>query len=411
MHFFFFPTMIISVQFLEGGPESARISPDAAGDILRSAFDRLPIGNILLGWNLPMPIVEACAQECAKRHADLYRWHPLLTGDGVFTPRSEWRTIGPDGNAVSDSKARDEFTFVCPNRPAAREAVLRHLEDALSSGIYQGVFLDRIRFPSPAENPSRSLSCFCEECARAAESAGVDLAVVRQDFKRLRETPGGKREAVSTLLLAARKTQSSDGGLDRWMDFRSRSVTAIVNDAADLARSRGLKVGLDCFSPTLAPMVGQNLAELAASCDWIKGMTYIRAFGPASIPFEILGWADWILSADDKDESRAMAFLAGAAGWNLPSTREAIRRSGLPSTILAEEIARGRTACACPFLAGVELVEIPGVAELDPQRVRADLETLLAAAPDGMVLSWDLRHIPPERMDLVRRLFTRPIDS
>jgi hypothetical protein len=408
---FFLPAMIISVQFLEGGPDSARIAPDRARELLRSAFGRLPIDNILLGWNLPAPIVEACAAECSKQHADLYLWHPLLTGDGVFTPRPEWRTLGVSGNSISDSKARDEFTFVCPNRPAAREAVLRHLDDSLSAGFFQGVFLDRIRFPSPAENPSCSLACFCDDCARAAASAGVDLALLRRDLERRLKTPDGKRSAARFFLSAAEESPSSEDALNRWMDFRCRSVLAIVKEAAGIARTRGLKVGLDCFSPALAPMVGQNLEHLSACCDWIKGMTYIRAFGPASIPFEIQGLADWILSSDGEEESRTMSLLAEATGWNLPSARESIRRNGLPSTILTGEITRGRNACACPFLAGIELVEIPGVAELDPQRVRADLEALLAAQPDGMALSWDLRHIPPERLDLLNRLLSHPVDS
>jgi hypothetical protein len=402
--------MIISVQFLEGGPESARIPPQKARDILRSAFDRLPIGNVLLGWNLPAPLVEACAEECSKRRADLYLWHPLLTGDGVLIPRPEWRTAGPDGNPISDSRGREEFTFVCPNRAAAREAVLRHLDRALSGGFFQGVFLDRIRFPSPAENPARNLACFCEACARAAESDGVDLALLRRELKLSLETAGGKELVARCLLSAAKEEPPPAGGWNRWTDFRRRSVTAIVREAAGLARARGLKVGLDCFAPAFAPMVGQNPAELSAHCDWIKGMIYLRAFGPASIPYELLGWADWILDSEDGDERRAMAVLAGATGWDLPPAREAVRRGGLPSAALASEIDRGRKECARPFLAGIEMVEIPGVAELDPQRMRDDLAALAAAAPDGIVLSWDLRHIPMERLELINRMSGSPAD-
>ena len=164
----------------------------------------------------------------------------------------------------------------------------------------------------------------------------------------------------------------------------------MVREAADRTRARGLKVGLDCFSPTLTPMVGQNLAELSASSDWIKGMIYLRAFGPATLPYEILDLASGLQSSDTPDESGALADLAIVAGWELSSRAEEIRRGRLPSSILSAEIARGRDVCRCPFLAGMELAEIPGVAELDPVWIRKDWETLSSAAPAGVVLSWDL---------------------
>lgn len=398
--------MVISVQFLEGGPDSARLPPKQARELLRSAFACLPIGNVILGWNLPAPIVEACAAECALHHADLYLWQPLLAGDGVFRPRPEWRTVGADGLPVADPQGREVFTFVCPNRAAAREAVLRRLDAALARGFYQGVFLDRIRFPSPFGAPGGTLSCFCEDCTRTAESDGVDLAYARTQFERLMQTPAGRRTAVR-LLLAEPETESrsaSGDGLEQWLAFRCRSITAVVKEAAELARGRGMKVGLDCFSPALAPMVGQNLEQLSARCDWIKGMTYIRAFGPATIPYEILGLADWIMASQAAEENRALAFLAEETKWDLPLSRCGIRRGGLPSAILAGEIARGRGACACPFLAGIELVKMPGVAKLRPAQIRADIQALLAAEPAGMVFSWDLRLIPRERLKMMNGL-------
>ncbi len=398
--------MVISVQFLEGGPDSARLPPKQARELLRSAFDRLPIDNVILGWNLPAPIVEACAAECARRHTDLYLWQPLLAGDGVFRPRPEWRTVGADGMPIGDPKGREEFTFVCPNRAAAREAVLRRLDAALAGGFYQGVFLDRIRFPSPVGGPGGTPACFCGDCARAAESDGVELASARTQLGGLLQTPAGKRTAVRWLLAAPGTAPSlaAGDGLEEWLAFRCRSITTIVKEAAELARGRGLKVGLDCFSPTLAPMVGQSIAQLSAHCDWIKGMTYLRAFGPAAIPFELLGLADWITASQPSEESRTMAFLAEATKWDLPMRREEIRRGGLSSAILAEEISRGKGTCACPFLAGIELVEMPGVAELSPAQIRVDIHALLAAAPAGMVLSWDLRHMPLERLKMVNGL-------
>jgi hypothetical protein len=56
-------------------------------------------------------------------------------------------------------------------------------------------------------------------------------------------------------------------------------------------------------------------------------------------------------------------------------------------------------------LFGIELNDIAGVTRLSDERIRADLAALHAAAPDGLILSWDLYHIPQARLDLVRTAY------
>jgi hypothetical protein len=68
-------------------------------------------------------------------------------------------------------------------------------------------------------------------------------------------------------------------------------------------------------------------------------------------------------------------------------------------------VQRGRAAGVSPLFAGIELVEIEGVAQLDREQILADLRAFREAGADGLVLSWDLWHIPPERLDLVREVW------
>ena len=68
-------------------------------------------------------------------------------------------------------------------------------------------------------------------------------------------------------------------------------------------------------------------------------------------------------------------------------------------------------ALACPetgvsvLLAGIELVELAGVSVLDPAQIAVDLMAFHQAQSDGLVLSWDVWHIPIERLDLVRSVW------
>ncbi len=131
----------LAVQYLEDSPGVAAIAPGDARAHLRAALDLLPVSYVLLGWNVPPALMDGCREETARAGAQLFRWHLLLTGDGTFVPRSEWQTIGLDGNPVAGFRGMPEFTFVCPNRPAVREAALSHLHDVIQSGNYEGVFL------------------------------------------------------------------------------------------------------------------------------------------------------------------------------------------------------------------------------------------------------------------------------
>jgi hypothetical protein len=156
-------------------------------------------------------------------------------------------------------------------------------------------------------------------------------------------------------------------------------------------------------------MVGQDLSALAGYCDWIKVMTYARAYAPASLPFEVTRLADWLMGSGGVSEPAAMAAVAQGTGWPLPSLREDLRHGGLAPSILTEELRRGRASHARQLLAGIELVEIPGVSELSPAQIRTDSEAVLAGAPDGIVLSWDLLHMPTDRLHLANSLYCRPV--
>lgn len=91
-----------------------------ARSTLRAAFELLPISYLLLGWNPSESLVGVCRDETTRAGAQLYRWRPFLSGDGVFDPRPEWRTIGVNGEPLSGFRDIPEFTFVCTNNPAAR---------------------------------------------------------------------------------------------------------------------------------------------------------------------------------------------------------------------------------------------------------------------------------------------------
>jgi hypothetical protein len=370
-----------AVQYLEGGPGVAGISPDAARRKLRAAAERLPISMVLLGWGLPPALRDACAEETRCIGASLYRWHPLLSGDGTFVPRPEWRAESLAGGPIAGFRDMPEFTFVCPNRAGVADAVLSHLDECLEGGIYDGVFLDRIRYPSPLADPPARLGCFCADCARA----GLDVSAA--------DLFGSPAAFVVPLF------RECGSHLENFLRFRAASITDIVGRAAALARARGLKIGLDCFSPVLTRAVAQDLAALDGHADWIKLMTYGHTFAPAGLPFELDGAVQWLVRAG-VPEASALRTVSEAAGIALPSGRAALKAQGIAPGALAAEIQRARSTGVKAPLAGMELVAVEDVTSLNPEQIRADARAFRASAT-GVVLSWDLWHIPLGSLDLL----------
>jgi hypothetical protein len=400
-------SLSITIQYLEGSAAHARrVCPPEVLERLQAIQRRVPLQRLLLGWNLPEAVIETCAAECQRQGIELYLWHPLLTGDGSFSPRQDWSTIGLTGKPVPGHGGLAEFTFICPNHPEARAAALDHLEAVLAAGYYQGVFLDRMRFPSPAGNPEGDLACFCPDCQRAAEREGIDLPQIQLSLREGLTQPQERACLAAGLLTSPRGKNQPHDSLGKLLAFRQASITGMVQAAAETARRQGLKVGLDCFSPSMAAMVGQDLSALSHLADWIKVMTYIRAYGPATIPFELLGLAGW-LRAGGMSEAEVLSNLAASVGWSLPGTLSVARNGGLAASILATEVARARRmvrskqASGCELLAGIELVELEGVAALKENQIRYDLAVLADSCADGLVLSWDGWLISLERLELV----------
>lgn len=398
--------MTLAVQYLESST-LAKITPDDAQDRLRAALERLPISLVILGGEWPDTFVAACAEEADRAGAQLFCWHSLLTGGSSFAIQPEWQCIGLNGKPVTGFQGKPEFTFACPNRPQARQAALDHLRDVLRRRPWRGVFLDRIRYPSPAADPASMLACFCDDCHRAATSAGLDLDVAQQSIGQLVATPERAASFVRTLLdpLAPALPDPDLMALRASLDFRARSVTRLVQTAADLVHASGLAVGLDCFSPALTCMVGQDLGALNQHCQWIKIMSYAHTLGPAGIPFELLGLADWLMDRQGVSEPDALDWLAQATRLPLPHSRVELRERGLSPEALAAQVKRGRAARVGTLFAGIELVEMEGVTHLNQAQITNDLRAVRGAAPDGLVLSWDLWQIPLERLELVRAIW------
>lgn len=395
----------IAIQYLEG---LAHVPVEKARNKLRAAFDTLPIAKVLLGWNLPEPLVDMCAEECQRNGASLYRWQPVLTSDGNFKPAPEWHTIGFNNNSVPGFQQLPEFTFTCPNHPEVKETVHNNLNQIIDNGPYQGIFLDRIRFPSPTTTPEQQLACFCKECEKKAASQGLDLKLVHKGIASLLSDTAGIKTFIHLLFnpeLPANETDIELKAVHAFLSFRAESITNFIRDVYLEVTKNKLSVGLDCFSPALTHAVGQDLSSLATCSDWIKIMSYAHTSGVAGLPFEFNHIIRCLIQEKRFTEPEAIQLLAEATHLPFPITVKEIREKGFSPEALAIETKRAIRTGAKNCLPGIELVDEEDLTSLNKEQIKADLEALHDAGAKGLVLSWDLWFIPIERLKLVRKVW------
>jgi hypothetical protein len=284
-----------------------------------------------------------------------------------------------------------EFTFICPNRSAVADFLSERVEIVATSGLFQGIFLDRIRFPSPSHDPLWNLACFCDHCFRLAEDTELDLGYVRSFIQLL---PAD--QFVRKLFV---QTDNTGSPLESFLDFRSSCITRTVQTVSRQAHSHNLSIGLDCFSPTLTRMVGQDLSTLNGTADWLKIMSYPRVFGPAGLPFELLGLVEW-LTRKGINEIKALQLLSYASQLTLPASKIEMAHAGLGSESITHEIQLGYKSGVSNLLAGIALVKREKIHESTPEQIQADIKA--ARNADGLAISWDLWHTPLEYLDTIR---------
>jgi hypothetical protein len=392
----------VIVQLLEGGAASGAMSPDAAVTRLREAGTGMPISDVCLGWGLPASLVDAVAVEADRQGAALWLWHPLLSGDGHHVPAAD-RAVGPDGRAVPAPLDMPEFSFDCPVRPGALEAALERLDAAAARHAYQGVFLDKIRWPSPSRDPAGELACFCDVCRASAAAEGIDLEAVASWLADARGSPAGRVRLLRALLEG-----DAEAGLDHFLAWRCERITATVSTAVDRVRrhlgpdGRPMRVALDVFAPALGRMVGQDITALAPLGEFLKAMLYLGTHGPAGLSYELCRLASWLEAGAVPSPVEQ---LAGMLDLPLPAMPELCRGS-LSEAVFESQVDALRRLAGSSAAAGIDAVAIEGLAVLPDETLeRVTRRSLEAGVP--IVLSWDLMSIPPARLEGLGRLVGR----
>jgi hypothetical protein len=242
-----------------------------------------------------------------------------------------------------DGTPRPWFSSGCPNQPALRAAHLALIEQLARSGAFAGLMLDGIRFASPNAGPG-FFTCFCAACRAKAAALGYDFETMRRAALALRDHGRSSAQPLAETPAHVAEAIARWPGAAAWLRFRAACVAEHVSEVCATVDRLNAQMGVPfqlgayLFTPSFAPLVGQDYQRLAPLLDVVSPMIYRTLEGDSCLT------AEW----------RALARLR-----LVPE-----RASFSPGDVAAEVVRSQRSSGRHPFLeSGARLVPILQLAD------------------------------------------------
>lgn len=396
------PNRIFS-QLVAGKSEQSRFSIEAMAAKLKLAKDRIGLDTVLF-WPSRNRELDASLRGCCRDLGmGLYLWYPVLADTGGDPLEAEmvvdaWGGKGQGKSGCWGGLATpgdENFLFACPRAEGVHNKNIARLELELPD--YDGVFLDRIRYPSPANGLEMLFSCFCPRCLDAEGEAVYWRKSALEARKWLECASDGDLERLDGLIHLFR-----DFGLDRFFANKAKTIAKMTAPYVKLAMKSDKTIGLDLFSPMLSALVGQDYEQLGALSDWVKPMSYCHARGPAGLPLEIVclvrGLTAW---GRGLSESAVMDFVGKSFSLTgLPRSAESLEMNGLREDVAGREFNRANRIVHGRVYPGFECVQHP---DFSLNMTEAEISRYLSSLSSApvLILSWNILYTPESFMKVV----------
>lgn len=380
---------------------------------LAIAKESLGLDALLVWADINKRNLDLISEICANFRIKTYLWYPILADIPGFKIEQEQAVETFDGlhgygkNGCWDKlgKGEENFLFLCPNDEENIRQIFNQYQNKIIESDFDGVFLDRIRFPSPSNGFEALFSCFCKSCQNKFYSNyGEDLESYRNQIKTIFE----RFKTIDINYLQTCQSFSDiiiREDLEKLFDFRSQSIFRVVKMFSDKARQMGKLVGIDLFAPSLASLVSQNYQLLAKTCDWIKPMIYCHTSSPAGLPLELYCLLRAILDVNPAlDEGQLIREVSRLIGVDLPTQLNDLLKNGISERIICGEMQKIRKlnlSEKVDIFVGLEAVQILGLCNINRKILKKYLESVVKAEIKGIIFSWDLLKIPDENLKFV----------
>lgn len=380
---------------------------------LATAKETLNLDALMIWSDINKKDLDLVRKICIEFKIKTYLWYPILADIPGFKVEQEQAVETFDGlrgygkNSYWDKleEGEEDFLFLCPNDEDHIRRIFDQYQNKIKESGFDGVFLDRIRFPSPSNGFETLFSCFCKSClSKFYNNYGEDL----KDYRNQVKTFFKKFKTIDINYLQTCQSFSDiiiRDSLKKFYDFRKQNIYQVLKMFADKAKQMGKLVGVDLFAPSLAPLVSQDYQLLTKTCDWIKPMIYCHTSSPAGLPLELYCFIRAILDINPVlDEGQLIREISRIIGADLPTQINELLKNGVSENIIYSEMQKIKELNlkeSVDIYIGLEAVQIPGLCNITERILKKYLKSMIETDIKGMILSWDLLKIPDENLQLV----------
>jgi len=362
----------VTVQIFSGGFNGESVSFDIVEQKLLSVLDRLPVTKVIMGWLPDKKLYEKTSKLLKKRDIGFYLWFPVFSETGALKDLEP--LVDLNGNRlerIEENKSED-FFFCCPDNKENIKKILEIFTENFSSlekNCFNGVFLDKIRYPSFANSRgSRGVySCFCPECLASYKKFNFNA-------EKFKLALSGERHFDIAEYSGNGKYLFKDAVLSDFFKIKLEIIYESLSFICDFFRERKYGIGFDVFAPFLAPFTGQDVIRLSSLCDFIKPMMYRVTNAPAGLPFE----------------TDALTRHTG---------NKIINKNMYNLDFCVKEIKKLNDVSSCPVYAGIEINRVDDITPVTPFYIEETISAYLKEGIHRFALSWNLLDMPDDNIE------------
>lgn len=394
---------ILAAQLSTVHSSPQNLEPECVYHYICKMVAKVPLDILLIGWEERQSLFEEFTSKERRLTRDVFLWYPFLSDFPEIEPSHLVVNIDLDKSVgwggYNGTNINETYKQACPNNPEVLRISMKHLEYMLSKYDFDGVFIDKIRFPSMVNGLSDVFSCFCPYCVEKASNTGLDLHRVKAllQQKNLGKTYGkivNIPPGANWLELLTKDIPL----IQQFIRFRADSINQVLFKIAEKVNQLGKKMSLDIFSPGLAPVVGQDFPYMGQFATWVKPMIYRFGNGPSSLRCEITALIRELGNYLEIKPNAVMDWVRNHVEGLGNSTLEEIEKVAPLDILHAETKHVLELFPKTPVYLGLETVSIPGEMTITPRNVEEILEIGEQVGVQGYVLSWDLLHTPLENI-------------
>ncbi|MDE5908243.1 MAG: hypothetical protein K2H52_05820 [Lachnospiraceae bacterium] len=363
------------IQIYTGGVSGRNISIQQIQQKLDSLESNRADG-IIVGWSLEQQIYKWLRTYTKDRGIELYLWFQVLAEFKSLGDFEDVRTLNGKTLRSAAFDGDEEFSFYCPSNPNTYKSLIEIFERHFSDIGFDGVLLDRIRFPSLAVDRNALFSCTCPFCMEKLAKRGVGRKDIEEAYRKI------KQDAEKGAIFCIKEYKNGkytfySREVEEYLNVRTGLITDIVKSLADYFREKGMKVGLDLFAPFLSIFVGQDYTELSRSADFMKPMLYRHTYTPAGMQYE----------------------LDGMAGEMAGSMKQIIgMEDGRLTDFMEKELEAVIKLSDCEIYAGMEVHTAKDLPLVRPQSVKEGTKLIEKMRCAGRVASWNILEASKENL-------------